>query len=80
MISDKNVREDKLKKLFTFQSLTASLKKNQNPTNHIGRGYTHTKLLAQIENFRPISCKIHKSPTLAEISSSNQKQQFAAKT
>lgn len=39
MINDKNVREGDLKKLFTFQCITESLK-NQNPTNYIGRAYT----------------------------------------
>lgn len=43
MINDKNLREGDVKKKFTFQCLTESLK-NQNPTNHGGGGiqtYTH---------------------------------------
>lgn len=79
MINDKNVREGNRKKLFTSQCLTGSLKKSKSNQPYWG-GHPHTKLSAQTENVRPISCKIHKSPTLAEISSSNQKQQIAAKT
>lgn len=76
VINDKNVKGGNLKKLFIFQCLTRSLK-NQNPTNHMGGAYTCCSYAAHIEDVRPISCKIHKSLTLDEISSSNQKKQLA---
>lgn len=69
MINDKNLREGDVKKKFTFQCLTESLK-NQNPTNH-GGGHTDIHTLSYLHELKMLSqyhVKFIKAPHLMKLS------------